>query len=268
MKVFLTCALLVILVVGGVWLFKKRTAHPPLSSPVAPRVVTGDPKLLYASTDCDGGGCNLQIEVKAKNECFLGDFNLMMLDLENASDKPNFLVSVEPLLLGEANIGPMAQEMTLKEAEAGAVKTFRLPRFQRPTQLGVFLCKDSKNEGHCSGKEFSEFNDFMGQLFKGMEQGGKFRSTDHIYFFQYLFWEEEGKLAAMNDENIQMMTDEVYRHRLDYVLSKSPQFPRERQQAMDRVKALSVAVRSLPLEIKGSKLTALLPKNDPNCKKK
>jgi len=262
MKILIISLLVVLLGVGGFLVFKSQKVTK--TATMMPELA-GNPRLKYGAISCGASGCSLTIEFNVPEVCHLGDYNFMRVDLNKASSKPNFLLSIEPMSPVDSSVPPFSQEFTLKALQTGLKTTLHFPKYKKPIPFGVFVCKDARAEKRCSEKQYMDLDEMMSSNFSAFAANPAYRSPDRIYFFQFLLWESENRLVAMDDQDPMLLTDSLYALRLQYLNQRAP--TSENSTLMDKVKGLSQTLRSVPLDFGAdSKIVITLPRyNQKNC---
>ncbi len=144
-------------------------------------------------------GSSLDVAIEIERECRFGDFDIMLADLNMSGPMGNdLLLSVEPIVPTKSEFKPVYVKLSVPDIEFGYKKTFALSLPKQREHLGVFLCRDRDKKGKCNSKEIFDY----GQIEESLQNEGslKIRKADKIYFFQYLY--------AENDE-LHFLTDNV-----------------------------------------------------------
>lgn len=137
----------------------------------------------------------LRVKTRVKKWCGGGDLNAIALDLKNSDDK-TILMSVEPL---DGSEGGFVKKLQPWDLFRSFETEFQVPRSSgKPTQMGFFICKDSKGSGKCSNKPSTDVNKvFFEHTRRG--RNAKYQADDHVYAFQYLLFEGNGSLSVFDN---------------------------------------------------------------------
>jgi hypothetical protein len=204
----------------------------------------------------------LRVSMESRKWCTLGDLDVIALD-GKASENPKFLLTVEPLNPEDAGFQPMVRSLTSNDFQKGFRTTFKLPHLNKTMQAGLFLCKDSGNQGRCNtdAKEAIDINRMLSNDSEGMKKNNHFRSPDRIYFFQYLYLEGDHSVRAFQNPDVPDVSFDAVSARLK-TASGNAKDEDMLQNALGRAKRFQQTLRSLPLEQGGGYARIVLPMMD------
>jgi hypothetical protein len=154
------------------------------------------------------GRLSLPFKLVAEARCFFADRDAIGLELTRSAPGTKLLLSVEPLKGTTSSRTPVVKDVISAglKLEEGFDVTLEIPAIPSPDALGVFICKDSNGDGHCSSKPvipiqqvLDKYNSLTSSLPKD------YKATDKIYFFKPLIVTAEGVLVP-----VQQMSKERY----------------------------------------------------------
>ena len=221
----------------------------------------------------------LMLKIIPKERCLLGDLDVINKDLA-ASDNPKLILSIEPLLQGDNSINPVIQR--LEHIDTGFSASISIPKpptkgkdTQKDAQknqdslhLGLFICKDSEQEGRCNSKDFRDIEEVNNEH---LNQNDPARSTpnwpiDKIYVFQYLLFDGQHLSVLgknLDEEAVFEALDSYVKAKLLKSLSMDVL-----TDSMQRVRKLTTTIRSVEFNFdQENQIELFLPKYSKNaCK--
>ena len=131
--------------------------------------------------------------IKAVNRCIFGDMDAMVLDVMWSRKDGRMLLTLEPLDAGGQSSGGQPFEPVVRDIgeapgvrESGFRFEMNLPQLDKPTVMGLFICKDTVEANRCANKELMPINKILGlyKIDRGKEPN--YQASDKIYFFKFL----------------------------------------------------------------------------------
>lgn len=207
-------------------------------------------------------GAKLNIVVEVRKWCAMGDMDVIRLD-DRASENKNLILSVEPLVAKDESMAPLQTTIRLQDLDKGFKTTFNIPAFGQPKQLGLFLCRSSRDKARCSEEPPVDYSFVMTEHMKNPNRNPAAEpSRDRLYFFQYLFLETSDALLSFQNPNI---TDTAFENLSQYMDKLGSQADRgNEKEALAQAKSFTQALKSMPLEYDGELVRMVLPVLDTN----
>jgi len=195
----------------------------------------------------------LSVKISKKDGCFFGDLDLILLEM-SAGKFYELLVTLEPLD-GSAIPVSSARVKSRKLGDPDLFITLKAPKVSAPTPMGLFICRDSNNQGSCKDKLVSPFRDALSR-FKTMPDPAKKAEPfpDRTYFFNDVV---VGPNAVEAQEPMFGPAEE---ERLKKITSAA---------TVERITSLKNVLTSQPLKSNNGQLEVVLPLSDfGNCEAK
>lgn len=142
----------------------------------------------------DGTDSVLRVKTRIKQWCGAGDLNAIALDLKNSDDK-TMLMSLEPL---DGSKGGFVKKLSPYDVFKPFETEFKVPKGEKPKQMGFFICKDSDGTGKCSNKPSTDVNKVFMELTKKGPRAS-YRAPDRVYVFQYVLFEGNGSASVFDN---------------------------------------------------------------------
>jgi hypothetical protein len=164
------------------------------------------------------GRLSLPFKLVAEARCFFADRDAIGLELTRSTPGTKLLLSIEPLKGTTSSRTPVVKDVISAgpKLEEGFDVTLEIPAIPSPDALGIFICKDSNGDGHCSSKPvvpiqqvLDKYNSLSGSL------PSNYKATDKIYFFKPLLVTAEGVLVP-----VQQMSKERYLQLEQFLLAQ------------------------------------------------
>lgn len=200
----------------------------------------------------------LAVAASLRLGCTEGDFDAVLGDLKRSTPK-KLLLTIESLV-PEDRFAPIAREVSEAQLRRG-LRDLRIELPSKgPRQLGLFLCKDSDGTGRCAMKPAMDINAVLNENMKAAAKPQPEQARDRIYFFQYLFVDEDGTLATFQNVPVARETFASLGERL------ATYFPDDKagaqKKALDRAETLTRTLASVPLRLERGGLALTLPARD------
>ncbi|SMF07794.1 hypothetical protein [Pseudobacteriovorax antillogorgiicola] len=197
---------------------------------------------------------SFDLTIKPKREsCIIGSLDLMSLHSKYVGSD-EFLLTLEDLS-NEAQF-KIVHKTSLSELMKGKAFEFRLPRRQKLSQYGIFICSLGKGQtcsDHAKGGMIDTFHEH--RLVK--QKGRKYSGLDRIFAFQHLL---------VQDKKIRV-TNQKAGPKLFAMLSRSlPEQERIRQQgAINLSEKIQKKTSPTDIEIEDGTVTMGLGYHKPGC---
>jgi hypothetical protein len=207
-------------------------------------------------------GSIFNISMKVVDACNFGDLDAVLGGFK-MGEAGEILLTVENVVVGDTSFKPIVIKLNRNELEGGFFKKIKLPPVTKATQLGIYLCRDTKHNSHCNNKNVADVNKIIHKYYFNKPYDG----GDSIYFFQYLLVSPTTVTYIENPE----IGDEKYKMSQSYfdelgIVSSSGNL-----RLFDRVKQLNRTIKSIPpsVDTKTNSLVIKLPKrNEARCGKR
>lgn len=197
----------------------------------------------------------LPVTISLSRECSLGDADIILLEA-GWSNTTSVRLSLESLLPEDT----FAASVTVSVVELksrGTTTKFSLPPYKGIRPMGLFICKDSNNEGRCRDKPVQRSDDIFARYNpknSPEKLDPKKDITDKSYFF--------GNVLAYEDrvEFVQKQFTEQTAKQLSLTLATAK--VAEAGKIVSRIKHLHSTLGSLPLNVQNSGIEITLPSLD------
>ncbi len=189
----------------------------------------------------NGTAVSLPIKFENMKRCMIGDYDIISREISQ-DRTAKLLLSVEPLLVSELSAPPVVQQAALSDLRDGQSRLFLLAPSTRPVLMGLYICKDSNNEGRCGGKQVVD-----------VAQPSTGKPADKIYFFAP-FVLEQNKFTAFQSR----MQDSGYEQMSAY-LAERLGATAEARAGTAKVKNILTTVRPATVRTPGSSIVVDLP---------
>lgn len=208
-------------------------------------------KALQAlSVKCRPGDCSFSVKVAERRTCELGDFDILARAL---GAEERLTLSIEALS-PDPNLPGESAALSVKDL-LGFRRGFTLNGVHQYSRLGIFLCRDSRNEGYCAAKPGAQLVNFPGF-------GGK--PADANYFFQPLVLVADDQFVSASAPTAPM--DAAYFSLFEWVINHSNNTPAESlRQEKARAFGLAQTIGSLPLSVQNNEITITLARHANDC---
>ena len=168
------------------------------------------------ATEIDG--LTMTFRLSTYKRCTLGDRDAIAFDMYRTGDKFRLLLSVEPLFSDEEVHPKHAEEIRKRFVFQDKPIELHIPSYSEPTLLGVFICKDSKEEGRCAEKKAEDINEIFKSHAPGKNSSHHWHPDDKVYYFQpvlahedkvwILSWQDIGKNGEHFKRSINIVAGE------------------------------------------------------------
>jgi len=252
----------------------KKAEESTAIIPAGEKVDLSDLPMNVYKTKSEHGLTEVNIEAQVLEWCTMGDLNAIQLDNEISKVK-NFLLTIESLDEEDKEFKPIVQKVPFHNIAQGFRAKFRLPNQHLPKQLGVFLCKDSSNQGRCLNKPAEDINHIILENMKNKKEVAGYQPPDRTYFFQYVYFSKPDSLHFFQstDPNSAFF-DLMQRHIAGRLTGEDSEKKKQMEAAIasqiERAKSNSMTARSLAMESKSNSLKIIFPRlkrNPENCPK-
>ena len=198
---------------------------------------------------------SLPVTISLSRECYLGDADMILLEA-GWSHTPSIRLSLESLLPDDNFVAsvmvPVAQLKT-----RGTKTNFPLPPYQGTRPMGLFICKDSREDGHCRNKPVQSSAELFARYNpdKSPEKLDRVKDIpDKSYFF--------GNLLAYEDRV--EFAKEPFTDKTAARLSSNMEASKlvKREKILSRIKHLHATLGSLPLSERNNEIEITLPSLD------
>lgn len=203
----------------------------------------------------DSTHVSLPVQIEMKLRCMFGDLDAIGLDLLHSANH-KLLLTLEPVLESDRSIEPIVRDITKAPFAQGYTTEFSLPRSEIPRPLGLFICKDSDEAGHCNGKEIADISAVISTYDVRNTPPRDYQPSDKAYFFQFLL--VQGSTLYFYPGPI---VERGYQE-LEGGLVETPETARDAAATVKRARSYLETVASEPLEAVNGSVVIALPRND------
>ncbi len=233
---------------------------------------------VYLARGEEADTWKLDVEVERRARCMFGDLDLVQLDLERSAGSKKLQLSLESMGVSTPKV---ILASSTERAESGNLFrrfSFILPRFEKPTLLGLYLCsttvKSDEKGGSsvvlqpCSTKQLISFEEasrpYRVDKSKAIGADGKLQaapllerrskaSGDKIYFFRFVIAAEDYLLVPTQE------FDEPTYAQLGAFLKSISAEVEDPEKLIARLKELGKVVGSIPTKVRSKKVVVTLP---------
>lgn len=241
----------------------EEPAPPPLEDPHA-RVPDALAELLKGNAlqvlpyHCRPGDCRLLLHVETRATCDLGDVDIIE-QYVTKTKRRRLIFSVEPLTAEKATPAESVA-VEIKDLRGGFSHEFNLDGIREFSRLGIFLCFDDRNSGHCATKAAADMVNFS-SVRAGLHEA---EVEGPIVYFEPLILAASDQLVTTGFEHGKM--EKTYAVLFRWLARHTPAEPWP-SFVEEQKTAYKIARRtgSVPLENTKLGLALPLPRHDPSC---
>lgn len=132
----------------------------------------------------------LPVVVRSTTRCVFSDADAIAYDIAAGNPKSKVLLTMEPIPAGDRLASPVVADISAAPDLLGKGTTAPLAcpltEDSKPLILGLYICREAKENGQCNSKPAQPIRDVLARYKKGSKLPPNYVAPEKTYFFQML----------------------------------------------------------------------------------